>query len=254
MDKLRVAVETIDTSPANLTAPQWCTDFQGRPFPEEKWRRFEGLSLTLAGSRRYARAVPCEIRFEPIHFLAFMKVLGPAIRIYCMLLGLALGWIFFRGRLSWGLFVDIRVENLPRLILLTLGTSSCMVALSLYCSRNFAWAEQLEAEFVKFLVPMKLWEIAAIGLLSGIAEETFFRGALQTTVGLIPASLAFGLAHFVPRHPFWNWSLYAAFAGFLLGCLFELTHQLLPVMVAHGLTNFVLIVVLNRRHALEATN
>ena len=170
------------------------------------------------------------------------------------MLGLALGWIFSRGQLSWGLFANIRVESFPRIIFLTLGASSCMVALSLYCSRNFAWAQQLEAEFVKLLVPMKLWEIASIGLLSGIAEETFFRGALQTTVGLIPASLAFGFAHFVPRHPFWNWSLYAAFAGFLLGCLFELTHQLLPVIVAHGLTNFVLIVVLNRRHALEATN
>jgi membrane protease YdiL (CAAX protease family) len=183
-----------------------------------------------------------------------MKVLGPAIKIYCVLFVLALVWIFFRGRLSGELFVDIRLEHLPRTILLTLGTSSAMVALSLYCSRNFIWARQLEEEFAKFLVPMKLWEIAAIGILSGVAEEMFFRGALQPSVGLIPASLAFGLAHLVPRHPFWNWSLYATFAGFLLGCLFELTLHLLPVMVAHGLTNFVLIVDLNRRHALEVTN
>lgn len=183
-----------------------------------------------------------------------MKVLVPALRIYGVLLVVALVWIFFRGQLSWSLFADIRAENLPRMVLLTLGTSSAMVALSLYCGRNFTWAQQLEEEFVKILVPMRLWEITAIGLLSGLAEELFFRGALQTTVGLIPASLAFGLAHLVPRHPFWNWSLYAAFAGFLLGCLFELTHQLLPVMVAHALTNFVLIVDLNRRHTLEAAN
>jgi len=183
-----------------------------------------------------------------------MKVLGPALRIYAVFLVLALVWIFFRGQLSWELFVNRGAENLPRVILLTLGTSLAIVALSLYCSRSFVWAQQLEVEFVKFLVPMKLWEITAIGLLSGVVEELFFRGALQTTFGLIPASLAFGLAHLVPRHPFWNWSLYAAFAGFLLGCLFELTHHLLPVMLAHALTNFVLIVDLNRRHALEATN
>ena len=169
-----------------------------------------------------------------------------------MLLGLAVVWIFFQGRLSWALFLDTRVEAVPRVVLLTLGCSLAMVTLSLYCSRNFAWAQQLEEEFAKFLVPMKLWEIAVIGLLSGISEEIFFRGALQSAVGLIPASLAFGLAHFVPKHPFWNLSLYAAFAGFLLGCLFELTHHLLPVMTAHALTNFVLIVVLNRRHAWEA--
>ena len=169
-----------------------------------------------------------------------------------MLLSLALLWIFFQGRLSWSLFVDSRVATLPRVALLTLGTSLAMMALSLYCSWNFVWAQQLEEEFAKFLVPMKIWEIAAIGLLSGFAEEIFFRGALQNAVGLIPASLAFGLAHFVPRHPLWNWSLYAAFSGFLLGSLFELTQQLLPAIVAHALTNFVLIVILNRRHAMEA--
>jgi membrane protease YdiL (CAAX protease family) len=164
---------------------------------------------------------------------------------------LALVWIYFQGRLAPELFFDSRVEILPRLILLTLGASSFMVALSLYCSRNLVWAQQLEAEFAKFLVPLKLWEIAAISVLSGIVEEIFFRGALQPALGLIPASLAFGLAHFVPRHPFWNWSLYAAFDGFLLGCLFELTHHLWPVMIAHGLTNFVLIVILNRRYTWE---
>ena len=76
---------------------------------------------------------PCEIGFEPIHCLAFMKVLGPGIRIYCVLFVLALVWIFFRGRLSGELFVDIRIEYLPRTMLLTLGTSCAMVALSLYC-------------------------------------------------------------------------------------------------------------------------
>lgn len=210
--------------------------------------------LAASGKPGGISAAPCEIRFEPVHFLAFMKVLGPAIRIYCVLLVLALVWIFFQGRLSWELFFDTRVEAIPRVILLTLGASSSMVALSLYCSRNFVWAQQLEEEFAKFLVPLKLWEIAALGFLSGVAEEIFFRGALQSAVGLIPASLAFGLAHFIPRHPFWNWALYAAFIGFLLGCLFELTHHLLPVIVAHALTNFVLIVILNRRHALEAAS
>ena len=209
------------------------------------------LSPDFTGRPGCAPPAPCEIRFEPIHFLAFMKVFWPAMRIYSVLLVLALVWIFFQGRLSWQLFFDSRVESIPRMILLTLAASSFMLALSLYCSRNFVWAQQLEEEFAKILVPMKLWGITAIGLLSGVAEEIFFRGALQTAVGLIPASLAFGLAHFVPRHPFWNWSLYAAFAGFLLGCLFELTRHLLPVILAHALTNFVLIVILNRRHALE---
>jgi hypothetical protein len=43
-----------------------------------------------------------------------MKVLGPAIRIYGVLLVLALVWIYFQGRLSPELFFDPRVEALPR--------------------------------------------------------------------------------------------------------------------------------------------
>ncbi|MCI0625026.1 MAG: CPBP family intramembrane metalloprotease [Acidobacteria bacterium] len=180
-----------------------------------------------------------------------MKVLWPATKIYSVLFTLALVWIFFQKRLSWAPLFDVSVEAIPRLMLGALGAAAFLVALSLYCSRNFLWAQQLEEEFSKILVPMPLREITAICLLSGVAEETFFRGAMQPAVGLIPTSLAFGLAHFVPRHPFWNWSFYAAFAGFLLGCLFALTNHLLPVIAAHFLTNFVLIVILNRRHAME---
>ena len=58
-----------------------------------------------------------------------MKVLGPAAKIYGVLLVLALVWIYFQGRLAPELFFDSRVEVLPRLILLTLGASSFMVAL-----------------------------------------------------------------------------------------------------------------------------
>jgi uncharacterized protein len=181
-----------------------------------------------------------------------MKVLVPAAKIYAILTVLALLWILLRGRLSWELFLDLRLSEFPRLALMTLAATLFLIALSLYCSRNFSWARQLEAEFSKVLVPMRIWEITALGAISGIAEETFFRGAVQPVLGLIPASLVFGLAHFVPRHPFWHWSLYATFAGFLLGCLFELTHHLLPAIVAHSLTNFVLIVILNRRHAMES--
>ena len=169
-----------------------------------------------------------------------MKVLAPALRIYCVLLVLALVWIFFLGRLSWNLFVDVRVENLPRVILLTLGTSSSMVALSLYCGRNFLWAQQLEEEFAKILVPMKLWEITAIGLLSGIAEELFFRGMLYPAikqagfprlavwgVSLLFALVHFNLVSFVPLFVL----------AILLTLLYEHTDNLLAPIAAHALFN-----------------
>ena len=180
-----------------------------------------------------------------------MKVMVPAARVYGIVLAIALLWIFFQKRLSWSLFVGLSPADLPRVMLLTLGAAGFLIGISIFCSRNFHWAQELEAELSKILVPLPLWQIAALGMLSGFAEETFFRGALQASIGIIPASLAFGLAHFIPRHPYWHWSLHAAFAGFLLGCLFELTGCLLPVVFAHSLTNFILIVVLNRRNTME---
>jgi membrane protease YdiL (CAAX protease family) len=180
-----------------------------------------------------------------------MRVLVPAARIYAVLLAIAFLWMLIQKRLSWQLFLGSQVDDYPRLALMTLGASGFLITLSLYCSRNFQWAQQLEEQFCRVLVPLRLWEIAALGILSGVAEETFFRGAVQPVFGLIPASLAFGLAHFIPRHPFWHWSLYAAFAGFVLGCLVELTHHLLPAITAHSMTNFVLILLLNRRHSME---
>ncbi len=181
-----------------------------------------------------------------------MRVLVSAAKIYAAMFALALLWMLLQGTFSWELFFKVRPGEFPRLALMVLAAAAFLVSLHLYCSRNFFWAQQLEIEFSKLLVPMRMWEIAAMGIVSGAAEETLFRGALQPAVGLIPASLAFGLAHLIPRNPFWHWSLYATFAGFLLGCLFELTHHLFPVIAAHSLTNFVLIMILNRRHAMEA--
>ena len=48
------------------------------------------------------------------------------------------------------------------------------------------------------LGPLSLAECWLLALVSGVAEEAFFRGALQPQVGLLAASLLFGAAHFVP--------------------------------------------------------
>ncbi len=178
-----------------------------------------------------------------------MRILAQAVRLYSILLVVGLLWIYSQRRFSWNLFILVSEERFASVILGTLGTATFLVLLSLFVSRNFSWAKHLESEFSKVLVPLQLWEILAIALLSGLVEEVFFRGAVQPALGLIPASLLFGLAHFIPRNNFWPWSIYAAFGGFLLGCLFELTRSLLPVIAAHSITNFTLILIINLRHS-----
>jgi membrane protease YdiL (CAAX protease family) len=90
------------------------------------------------------------------------------------------------------------------------------------------------AELVGPLSPAQAWVLA---LASGIGEEAFFRGALQPVVGLLPASLLFAAAHFVPRRELVLWSLFSLAAGLLLGALYAATGNLLAPTVAHVVVN-----------------
>lgn len=76
-----------------------------------------------------------------------------------------------------------------------------------------------------------------LAVASGTAEEMLFRGALQPSVGLAWASVAFGVCHFLPRRELALWSLYAVGMGFALGALFEWTGQLIAPIAAHVVLN-----------------
>lgn len=85
-----------------------------------------------------------------------------------------------------------------------------------------------------------IWGIIVVGVLTGIAEETFFRGALQTTFSrLMPAPWALLLAAVIFS------AVHFQFFGFaprlLLGAWFGLllirTGSLIPAAAAHALNN-----------------
>ncbi len=87
-----------------------------------------------------------------------------------------------------------------------------------------------------------------LALASGVGEEMLFRGALQPELGLVIASIVFGLAHLVPRWPIVIWSLYAVAVGFVFGWAFELTGSLWVPVVAHTVVNGVNLPILSRRY------
>ena len=181
-----------------------------------------------------------------------MRMVLAATKIYSLLLLLALTWIYFQKQLRWTLFIRLDEDKFTLDLVTGLGAAAFIIGLSIFSVKNFPWGQLLEDELSKVLVPLHVWEIAVIAVLSGVVEETLFRGAIQPVIGLIPTSIIFGLAHFVPRKTFIAWSLYATFAGFLLGSLLELTHNLFPVILAHTVINFVLILILNHRKTMQA--
>ena len=89
------------------------------------------------------------------------------------------------------------------------------------------------------LGPLRTRDCIVLALLSGVAEEALFRGALQPQVGLVWASLLFALAHLVPRRELLPWSVFSLAAGFLLGGLYLATGNLVAPVVAHFTINAV---------------
>ena len=123
----------------------------------------------------------------------------------------------------------------------TIGLAAALatIALSQLLTRTTRWGERTSRALAGVLgridAPVALW----LGIVSGVAEEALFRGALQPQVGWVAASLVFGLAHLAPRRELWPWTLTSVAAGFLLGGLFLSTGNLVAPVVTHAVVNAV---------------
>jgi membrane protease YdiL (CAAX protease family) len=169
--------------------------------------------------------------------------------------------VFYLGltALAWGISLLLgplvplvstwRWETVGRDLGLGIGMAAAIVAVTWFCGRRFAWSRDLEGEFARLLGPLDSADIFTVALFSGVAEEVFFRGALQPHVGYVSASLLFGLFHIGPSRAFVGWTVFALAIGFLFGGIVALTGSLLPVIVAHFGVNFVNLHRITRRGA-----
>jgi len=179
------------------------------------------------------------------------RLVRTALLFYGLLLGVALAW---RGGLAGESLLYAhprgRAAGLDPLSDAALGAAAAaaVIALSWLWTSGSAWGERLARALAGLVGRPALGEIAVLALASGVGEEAFFRGALQPRVGLVAASLVFGLAHFVPRREFLPWTAFSVAAGFLLGALFEATGNLVAPVVTHALVNGVNLTLLTRRY------
>jgi len=172
-----------------------------------------------------------------------------ALVFYGALLLAACAWAALDGRsLPWAPADTAWNAGLP---LRELGAGLLAAAIVVLASRQLTQrtrlGEQLARTLGAALGPLSLGECWLLAVVSGIAEEAFFRGALQPQVGLVAASLLFGAAHFVPRRDLLPWTVFAVAAGFLLGWLFDATGSLVAPIVAHAGINGVNLRQLTRR-------
>jgi len=98
-------------------------------------------------------------------------------------------------------------------------------------------ARELERAIADLLHGLEPSDALGLAILSGFAEELFFRGAVQGQWGLWIATLLFALLHTGPGKAFHLWTLFAAAAGLSFGLLVIHLGTLLAPMVAHMLVN-----------------
>jgi membrane protease YdiL (CAAX protease family) len=132
--------------------------------------------------------------------------------------------------------------------LLGLAAAAVLIGGSDWMTRKTGWGEDLARAMAAALGRLSLGDALLLALASGLAEEVFFRAALQPRVGLVVASILFGCVHFVPRREFLPWTGFAIVAGFLFGWLFVWTGNLIAPVVAHTVVNGVNLPLLVRRY------
>lgn len=152
---------------------------------------------------------------------------------------LALGgalWIGLReGRIGLEHFFDPATWWID--LTIGLGAGAILLLTWIVARQILPSARLLETELAKLLGPLKRSEVVALALLSGFAEELFFRGAVQGAWGWVPATILFALLHAGPGASYRIWTGFAALAGLALAGLMIWRGNLLAPMVTHVIVN-----------------
>lgn len=157
--------------------------------------------------------------------------------VYLVMAVAGIPWIGFRtdGPIPLGLFVDRETWWLD--LLLGIGAGLLLLGIWWLGERTFPLARQLEEQLAAVLGPLTTAEAVALAVLSGFAEELFFRGAVQGQWGWLMATILFALLHTGPGRAFRIWTLFAVVAGGLFGGLMVWRGNLLAPVVGHFLVN-----------------
>ncbi len=158
--------------------------------------------------------------------------------LYLIFATLAAIWIAAReGQIGLDLFV--RPETALRDAGVGVASGVAVALVWRLSATRFELARRLEGELMAAVGRIERGDVVALALLSGFAEELFFRGAMQPSWGLVPTAVIFALLHSGPGRVFVIWGVFALGAGLGLGALFAWSGSLLAPVAAHVVTNLI---------------
>lgn len=161
--------------------------------------------------------------------------LWTSLGLYAILAVAAWTWIHFtsstRNLRLW------RSEHVARDAAAGIGSGLAVVALVQLAAARVRKFRSMEDEFRGALGALPPAMIPVLAFASAIGEEYFFRGALQTHLGIWIQAAAFGLLHWPLNDRMIAWPFFAAAAGLLFGALTLWTGNLWPAVLAHATIN-----------------
>ncbi len=146
----------------------------------------------------------------------------------------ACGYALFSGGLR-----ELFGEAMPTFpgLAVGLGLGLVLVVLSRVAARSWLPMTRMTKSLAELIGPVRWSHAVLLAVLSGLAEEILFRGALWPHLGLVGTTLLFGLVHVLPRRSMWVYPLFATLAGLLFGLLREGTQSIWPCVLAHVVVN-----------------
>lgn len=168
------------------------------------------------------------------------NLVPPALVFYGLLAGAAWIWrVEVSGESIWQFPVTGPQPGLLPGVAVGLAVAGLYIAVSGAFLERTRWGRVMAREMAVQLRGLGFGGALLLAAVSGLAEELFFRGALQPRVGLVAASLLFGALHVPHRREFLPWPFFAGAVGFVLGALYEWSGSLLGPVLAHIAINVV---------------
>ena len=178
-------------------------------------------------------------------------------QLHAILIIFLAGWWLLTGRPPLRDFLNLRSDRTGELVMTGFAVGvggwifTIIVALLLAAilkATGLLPGPTQPPPMIAWMAALPLWKKGLIVLSAMTVEEAFFRGWLQTRIGLIGSTILFALAHSGFGQPFLL--IGVSMISLIIGFTFYRTKNLLPGIVAHGIFDaiqlFVIIPVLFR--------
>lgn len=157
-------------------------------------------------------------------------------------------WIYLALALAAIVWLGLRWGTIPQALFwepaswwsdlaIGIGAAASLLAIWHVGLRFLVSARVLENSIREAIGPLTASEVVTLAVLSGFAEELFFRGAVQSEFGIAPATILFALLHIGPGREYRLWTLFALLSGCVLGLLMLWRGNLLAPVAAHVAVN-----------------